>query len=388
MIPIADEQGRIVAFGGRVLDDGTPKYLNSAETEIFHKGNLLFGLNRAKQAIGQAGYAILVEGYMDVISLHSAGIKNAVASLGTAFTPNQLKLLLRYTKNLCFCYDSDAAGQKATLRALSVIKGANVNAGVIVTPDGKDPDEFIHKHGAAAFKEITQKPQPIAEYRLQYVLKQRKYDDLAGKLAVLEDMMPVLDSMSTKAEQDEYVKKLSGILLLEESAIRDEMKRYAASPHPLERPQVASQTRTKAVKRADNPTEKAGRVIIRALWHDLTVRDHLKLILPAVDVYAPTQRRIIELMYNLSGEREEIMGELDETSSQELSYALLEETETSAESYHDAVQLLRQSGLEREYMEHSRKAEEYLNAGNNELFLQEISEVKRIKDEMGNLAGE
>lgn len=390
MIPIADEQGRVIAFGGRVLDDSTPKYLNSAETEIFHKGRMLFGLDRAKRAIAQADYVILVEGYMDVISLHSAGIKNVVASLGTAFTSDQLRLLLRYTNNLCFCYDSDAAGQKATMRALSIIKGTNANAGIIVVPDGKDPDEFVHKQGAAAFEELARKPQPIAEYRLQYVLKQKNYDTLAGKLSILEDMLPVLGSMSKQAQQEAYIKKTANILMLEESAIRDELKRYLASPHPIERSAVQVRTQTKAVRRADSIADKAGRAVIRAAWRDPSVISHLKLVLPLAGIYEPNQQRIISLMYDLTEgiHPEKIMPNLDEAAAQELSYALLEKSEETAESYHDAVMILRQTYLNREYMEHSQRAAACLQTGDNNSYLQELSEVKRIKDEMDNLVGE
>lgn len=122
IIPIADERGRVVGFGGRVLDDSTPKYLNTPETVLFNKRKLLFGLDRSHRAIQQEGRAIVVEGYMDAISVFDAGVHNVVASLGTAFTPEHAKKLLHYAPEICFCYDSDEAGQKATIRALSIVR--------------------------------------------------------------------------------------------------------------------------------------------------------------------------------------------------------------------------------------------------------------------------
>ncbi|HAL19114.1 MAG TPA: DNA primase, partial [Spirochaetaceae bacterium] len=138
MIPIADDRGHVVGFGGRVMGDGQPKYLNSPETLLFNKRKLLFGLDRAKKSIREEGRAILVEGYMDAISLSAAGIKNVVASLGTAFTVEQCRLLLRNADEICFCYDSDEAGQRATMRALSIVRSTGARARVLIVPDGKD----------------------------------------------------------------------------------------------------------------------------------------------------------------------------------------------------------------------------------------------------------
>ena len=171
IIPISDERGRVVGFGGRVLDDSTPKYLNTPETILFNKRKILFGLDRSHRAIQQAGYAIVVEGYMDAISVFGAGVKNVVASLGTAFTVDHCQKLLRYASDIYFCYDSDEAGQKATIRALSIVRDTGAIVKVIVVPDGKDPDEYIRKHGAEAFQQLVKQALPLVEYRLRYVLK-------------------------------------------------------------------------------------------------------------------------------------------------------------------------------------------------------------------------
>ena len=182
IIPIADERGRVVGFGGRVLDDSTPKYLNTPETVLFNKRKLLFGLDHSHRAIQQEGRAIVVEGYMDAISVFDAGVHNVVASLGTSFTPEHAKKLLHYAPEICFCYDSDEAGQKATIRALTIVRDTGARVRVIVVPDGKDPDEFIRKHGADAFRELVRQALPLVEYRLRYVLSHTNYDTLEAKI--------------------------------------------------------------------------------------------------------------------------------------------------------------------------------------------------------------
>ncbi|MBO5666783.1 MAG: DNA primase, partial [Firmicutes bacterium] len=148
MFPIINTRGKVIGFGGRVLDDGTPKYLNSPESSIFLKKMNLFGLNLTRQDINKKDCAILVEGYMDVISLYQAGVRNVSASLGTALTEQQAAMLKRYTKNVILCYESDSAGRAAALRGMDILRAAGCNVKVMHVTDGKDPDEFVKKNGA------------------------------------------------------------------------------------------------------------------------------------------------------------------------------------------------------------------------------------------------
>lgn len=151
IFPIMDINNHVIGFGGRVMGDGKPKYLNSPETKLFDKSRNLFGLNYARQ--GKREYLILCEGYMDVIALHQAGFSSAVASLGTAFTELQANLMRRYTKEVLLTYDSDGAGQKAALRAIPILRKAGLNAKIVNMEPYKDPDEFIKGLGAEAFEE-------------------------------------------------------------------------------------------------------------------------------------------------------------------------------------------------------------------------------------------
>ena len=220
MIPIMDERGRIVAFGGRVLGQGEPKYLNSPETAIFNKRKLLFGLDKAKKAIQQEGFALVVEGYMDAISVYAAGVHNVVASLGTAFTQEQCRHIMRYGAELYFCYDSDAAGQNATVRGLSIARSTGAKVKVVSIPDGKDPDEFIRKHGVEAFRELLKKALPLVDFYIEYVKSKVDISRLEGKLQALNELMPLLSSIrGDNVERNVYVRKLSSLLDMDESEI-------------------------------------------------------------------------------------------------------------------------------------------------------------------------
>lgn len=164
--PIINTAGRVIGFGGRAIGDAQPKYLNSPENKVFQKKNNLYALNICKQDIGRQNSAILVEGYMDVISLYQAGVRNAIASLGTALTENQARLIKRYTKNVILSYDADQAGRKAAMRGIDVLSGQDCKVKVLHVTDGKDPDEFIKQHGKDAFLALTEKALPMIDYKL------------------------------------------------------------------------------------------------------------------------------------------------------------------------------------------------------------------------------
>lgn len=158
MVPIIDVRGNIIAFGGRVMDDSKPKYINSPETMVYHKSRTLFALNVAKKSTSKR--YILCEGYMDVISMHEAGFDTAVCACGTALTPEQVKLLTEYADEVVLSYDSDEAGQKATERSLALFSGTNLQVRVLNIPGAKDPDEFIRTYGRDRFEPCWKAPQP------------------------------------------------------------------------------------------------------------------------------------------------------------------------------------------------------------------------------------
>lgn len=383
IIPIADERGRVVGFGGRVLDDSTPKYLNTPETVLFNKRKLLFGLDRSHRAIQQEGRAIVVEGYMDAISVFDAGVHNVVASLGTSFTPEHAKKLLHYAPEICFCYDSDEAGQKATIRALSIVRDTGARVRVIVVPDGKDPDEFIRKHGADAFRALVEKALPLVEYRLRYVLSHTNYDTLDGKVKALHEMMPVLAGIREAAMRSEYERRLAQTLMLDEGIVRSELHHYRPEAEDAVRQPIR-----KAVAKPDTALRKAGRLVIRMAWQDAAVIAHLETIVPLEGIRDPAQREILAFL-KAAAEKgcpvdDMSAATLSDEAAAELSRSLVEDLggRDETEAYDDSLRVLRKAYLNALYTEHSRKANEYAQNGQHEACLQELNEVNKIKHEM------
>ncbi|MEL4898051.1 DNA primase [Crocosphaera sp. Alani8] len=220
MIPIKDIQGRIIAFGGRSLTDDEPKYLNSPETPLFNKGKTLFALDKAKNSIRSSDKAIVVEGYFDVIALHEAGITNTVASLGTAFSENQLKQLLRYSdsKEVIFNFDADKAGIKATERAIteieSLIYSGQVNLKIVNIPNGKDADEFIKSdnEGAKKYQELIEKAPLWVNWQIQQLLIDRDLKQADQFEKVAKKMVQLLNKLSDSNQRSYYISYCAEIL--------------------------------------------------------------------------------------------------------------------------------------------------------------------------------
>ena len=210
MIPIIDVRGNVIAFGGRVLDDSKPKYLNSGETPVFKKTNNLFALNFAKQS-GQK-QLILCEGYMDVIALHQAGFTNAVAALGTSFTADHARLMSRYTDEAILIFDADAAGQKGAQRAIGLLRDTGINIRLVSIPDGKDPDEFIKNNGPERFKLLLERSANDVEYRLIEVGKRHLLTTSDGKVNYLKDATALLAELTNPLEREVYAARLASEL--------------------------------------------------------------------------------------------------------------------------------------------------------------------------------
>ena len=209
MFPIMDVMGRVVAFGGRVLDDSLPKYINSPETPVYTKGRHLFGLNLAK--ISHEKGLVMVEGYMDAIAMHQAGVDNAVASLGTALTEYQAQLLRKYTETVIIAYDADAAGQAAALRSLDILGSKGIKVTVLLVPEGKDPDEYIRKNGPERFHALLEKALPLLDFKL---LAARRANTAGNDLDILGYQDAACQILSR--EDNAIVRELYSVKLAEE----------------------------------------------------------------------------------------------------------------------------------------------------------------------------
>ena len=208
MFPIMDVNNRVIGFGGRVMGDGTPKYLNSPETMLFDKSRNLYGLNYARTS--RKPYMIICEGYMDVIAMHQAGFTNAVASLGTAFTAQHSVLLKRYTQEVRLAYDSDGAGQKAALRAIPILKSAGINVRVIHMDPYKDPDEFIKNLGAEAFQERIDAAESSFMFEISVLEKNYKQSDPEGRASFMKAMARRLLEFPQELERNIYIDAIAG----------------------------------------------------------------------------------------------------------------------------------------------------------------------------------
>ena len=220
MFPVFDYQGRVIGFGGRVLDDSKPKYLNSPETLVFQKGTNLYGLNFALKHNMKERYFIIVEGYMDLISLHQYGITNVVASLGTALTINQARLLKRYADKVVISYDADMAGQMATMRGLEILRTAGFDVRVLSIPQGKDPDEFVRSNGKEAFLKLINSAEPLIDYRIKKAEEGINFKSSESIILYSKRIMEIIADLNP-VEKDVYIKKASENTGIKEQALYD-----------------------------------------------------------------------------------------------------------------------------------------------------------------------
>ncbi len=222
MYPIIDVSGNVIAFGGRVLGDEKPKYLNTSDTPAFKKSRNLFALNYAKNHC-ENGF-ILCEGYMDVIALHAAGFENAVAGLGTAFGDEQARILKKYSDSVTLCYDSDEAGQKATARTIPILEKAGLTVRMLRLPEGKDPDEFIKKNGADAFRAVIEGSRSKFDYILESVRGKYTLDDTEEKLRAIGEVCSYIAGVYTQVERDLYIARAAQAFSVDPKSVRGDVE--------------------------------------------------------------------------------------------------------------------------------------------------------------------
>lgn len=224
MFPICDAQGKVVAFGGRILGEGEPKYLNSPETALYTKGHHLFGLNQSRETVRRQGYVILVEGYLDFLIPYQHGVKNLVASLGTALTEQQVRLLGRYSKKIIVNFDPDKAGVNATKRSLELLLTEGFKVNVLTLPDNLDPDEFIRERGAESYHRLLKNSQSFMDYIVGQAMKGHDQNSPAGKVETLNEILPYLKLVRDRVESSEQVERIADRLKLDSKVVRAEFR--------------------------------------------------------------------------------------------------------------------------------------------------------------------
>ncbi len=228
MIPIEDVDGHVIAFGGRALGDEEPKYLNSPESPVYTKGKNLYGISRTREAIRQAGFALLVEGYFDMIALWSAGIQNVAATLGTALTRAQVDLLRRYAPRVVAVFDPDDAGRKALARSMELFLAGNVQARAVILPDGRDPDDFVRTHGRREMESQIARAVPMVDYYIDEILGGRgTLDEDRDKL---RDAVALLGRIGDAVERNLFIKRIAERLNVDQDVLKGEVQRILSHP--------------------------------------------------------------------------------------------------------------------------------------------------------------
>lgn len=313
MFPIMDINSKVIGFGGRVMGDGEPKYLNSPETMVFDKSHNMYGLNVARRS--RKPYRIVCEGYMDVISMHQAGFTEAVASLGTAFTSGHANLLRRYTKDVRLTYDSDAAGQKAAMRAIPICRSAGLKTKIIHMDPYKDPDEFIKALGAGEFQERIDKAENSFFFELSYIEKSYEMSDPEGRTGFQSEAAKHLAAIDDELARDNYISAVASKYAIREDALRravaisiEKNEAYQASyngeePLPKRRFEdnktIGSDSRPASSKRdkADEGTEKAEKLLLTWMADEKDVYEAAKEYLTAEDFTEGLNRRMASEIY-------------------------------------------------------------------------------------------
>jgi len=297
MFPIIDPRGNIIGFGGRIMGEGNVKYLNSPETPVFNKRKNLFSLNLAKNYAN--GELILVEGYMDVISLYQNGIKNAVASLGTALTTEQARLASRFASTVIVCYDTDEAGIKATQRTIDIFKGLEVKLKILPLPEGKDPDEYIKKNGSQRFKETLKNAYSVAGYRIMLLKNKYNINDINEKVEYVSECAKILSEIDNSIERDVYITKISEETGIAQQAIQGEIKKISKKNISIEKRAAVKNSKFNTDrmiegKNANNILKDSERKLISLCISDNSVYNKLKEYINTELFTFETHKKIIE----------------------------------------------------------------------------------------------
>ena len=300
MFPIMDVHGKVIGFGGRVMGEGEPKYMNSPETPVFDKSRNLYGLNIARTTKRQ--YLLLAEGYMDVIALHQAGFDNAVASLGTSLTSGHANLLKRYTKEVYIAYDSDGAGVKAALRAIPMLKEVGIAVKVVDMKPYKDPDEFIKGLGAEKYEERIARAENAFLFEIRILEQQYDMDDPQGKTAFYKEAAKKLCGFSEKLERDNYIDALAARYTIAAEDLRRLVNKYGAAmggalPKPAARPEDARFGTKNARKKKEDGMKQSQKLLLTWLAQEEGLFDKIGAYISPEDFTEELYGRVAALLF-------------------------------------------------------------------------------------------
>jgi DNA primase len=372
MFPIGDLTGRTIAFGGRVLGDGRPKYLNSAETPIFHKSSNLYAIDRAKNEIVRTGTAIVVEGYTDVIALHVAGLPYAVATLGTALTEQHVRLLARFAKRVVYLFDGDDAGVRAARRAEEFLDwqarpefqnrlGKAQDAAdlrVALIPEGKDPADFVAAYGAERMARLVDEASPLVEFLVDAALSDHDIDTPEGRSAGLHAAAAVIARLADSLLVHDYTNHLAGRLLVDYRTVQQAVLEAARRPLPKQSAEPGETApAAPAPKRVNDPQALAEQELLAVLARSPRLRAEAVRSLPAALFADPSRRRLIELFAEAGDVTGQALFEAvtawEPSAAYEVSMAVTDEGDEDAddENFRQLTESLKEFGLRRQMNE-------------------------------------
>ena len=292
MFPVADSRGRVIAFSGRALDGKEPKYLNSPDTPVYHKGETVFGLSVTKEEIKKAKSAILVEGNVDLLSVYQAGFKNVAAPLGTALTAAQCKLLARFTDNVLLAYDSDPAGESAAERSAEIMQGQGLKVKIVEIKGAKDPDELISRGGSAAFRLAIDAALPFLEFKIRRTLSRFNLTEIEARAGALREVAKILATVADNFTQKEYARLAAAQLKMDAEVVLAEIKRLG-----FYRSGRGSDQRRFTEKPQSKLLEAEKHLLALAL-HDQAARATIRAQVTAAELFSAEARTIAGLLFS------------------------------------------------------------------------------------------
>lgn len=372
MFPIIDAQERVIGFGGRVLDDRLPKYLNSPETAVFKKSYCLYALPLAMQSIRSLGYTIIVEGYMDAIRAHHVGVDNAIATLGTSLTTEQARLLRRYTQEVVLIYDTDQAGIAASLRGLDQLVSVGLGVKVVALPVGKDPDEFISNFGKEKFLELVLQAKRPVEFAIQVAIQQFGTKTIDAQVQVVNNILPMILRISQPVEQDLYLKQLAESVRLDILAVKTQFTRLKRNKKPISESTIGDKT---VLDLAQESSYRIERDLLSLLMNEPKLILEAKSMIVPLDFIRPEYQTIATALLKLNE---------DNLDKRLIAQELLNSVEN--EQYTQLISELEMQEVE--YPDNSIALSDFINRiqeRKRKLQLKDIQEKLKLAEQSGNL---
>jgi len=388
--PIFDTRQRVLGFGGRVLDESLPKYINSPETSIYKKGETLYGLNFSRDSIRDKEFTIIVEGYMDLITLFQAGFANIVATLGTALTAEQVRLLKRFSPSVVVVYDGDKAGELAALRGLELLLEAGLDVKLVALPKGFDPDSFIRLKGKDSFEEILKDAKNIFEYKLHLLASQHGISNLEGRLKIVKEMLPTISKVENMVLRAEFVKQLAAKLSLSEEGMWIELRKLS---QPAKGRVLAKKESKGESVMMFSSIREAEATLLKLMLKEKSFIKQVKENLEEEDFLSPQVRNVVEFLYTVGNEGKPVEPSRivhylhDGSSNQVVTRLLMEDNfgdnyENCEEVFKDCIRKIKEDNRRKicqRLNEEIRLAQEKGNAGRVGELLNELNSLVRNK---------